>query len=594
MLYPKLNKIKTARQWTEQFLGLDRRPRTYDGAFDAMGNMTGEPWPLLSSRKKRGLVAELDSPQAMAALGKLAWIDGSTLYFNGQATAINDLSLDADMLPKRITAMGAYLLIMPDKRYYNTVDPEDRGGIERLWASRGSVTFTLCDMDGIDYPLSETFLGDRDPLSLANETPGEGDYWLNTGEYPHALYRLYDGKWVSVSSTYVKISGAGIGEGLNVQDGVRISGIEYSGNDAAFGEQLEFLNQTHIIQAVADDFIVITGVIDYRYTQTNGKVRADRRMPQMDYLIECNNRLWGCRFGEQDGETVNRIYACALGDFKNWEKYMGTSMDSYYVNVGSDGPFTGAAVHRGYPHFFKTDCVHKVYGDKPSNFQTQLTECVGVKQGCSGSLAAYNGGLYYVSVNGVEYFESLTENRSKALGLEGVEAAAAGQAGGRYYLSVKCRDGQWDLYVLDLERGVWHRQDDSHALSFTELNGEMYMLLANGLLYALNGTEGEEEPEDVTWYAETAVMGYEYPDHKYLSRFLLRMRLGVKAECRVYVQYDSDGLWLFKGTIRGEDRVKTYLLPVIPRRCEHLKVRFEGHGFMQLYGMARELAIGRE
>ena len=594
MLYPKLNKIKTARQWTEQFLGLDRRPRTYDGAFDAMGNMTGEPWPLLSSRKKRGLVAELDSPQAMAALGKLAWIDGSTLYFNGQATAINDLSLDADMLPKRITAMGAYLLIMPDKRYYNTVDPEDRGGIERLWASRGSVTFTLCDMDGIDYPLSETFLGDRDPLSLANETPGEGDYWLNTGEYPHALYRLYDGKWVSVSSTYVKISGAGIGEGLNVQDGVRISGIEYSGNDAAFGEQLEFLNQTHIIQAVADDFIVITGVIDYRYTQTNGKVRADRRMPQMDYLIECNNRLWGCRFGEQDGETVNRIYACALGDFKNWEKYMGTSMDSYYVNVGSDGPFTGAAVHRGYPHFFKTDCVHKIYGDKPSNFQTQLTECVGVKQGCSGSLAAYNGGLYYVSVNGVEYFESLTENRSKALGLEGVEAAAAGQAGGRYYLSVKCRDGQWDLYVLDLERGVWHRQDDSHAFSFTELNGEMYMLLANGLLYALNGTEGEEEPEDVTWYAETAVMGYEYPDHKYLSRFLLRMRLGAKAECRVYVQYDSDGLWLFKGTIRGEDRVKTYLLPVIPRRCEHLKVRFEGHGFMQLYGMARELAIGRE
>ena len=322
MLYPKLNKIKTARQWTEQFLGLDRRPRTYDGAFDAMGNMTGEPWPLLSSRKKRGLVAELDSPQAMAALGKLAWIDGSTLYFNGQATAINDLSLDADMLPKRITAMGAYLLIMPDKRYYNTVDTEDRGGIERLWASRGSVTFTLCDMDGIDYPLGETFLGDRDPLSLANETPGEGDYWLNTGEYPHALYRLYDGKWVSVSSTYVKISGAGIGEGLNVQDGVRISGIEYSGNDAAFGEQLEFLNQTHIIQAVADDFIVITGVIDYRYTQTNGKVRADRRMPQMDYLIECNNRLWGCRFGEQDGETVNRIYACALGDFKNWEKYM--------------------------------------------------------------------------------------------------------------------------------------------------------------------------------------------------------------------------------------------------------------------------------
>ena len=164
----------------------------------------------------------------------------------------------------------------------------------------------------------------------------------------------------------------------------------------------------------------------------------------------------------------------------------------------------------------------------------------------------------------------------------------------KYYLSAKDQDGQWDLYVLDTERGVWHRQDESHVLSFAELNGELYALMSNGLLYAMNGSEGEKEPEEVTWYAEMAAMGYEYPDHKYLSRFLLRMKLGVKAECRVYLQYDSDGLWRHKGTIRGSDKVKMYLLPVIPRRCEHVKVRFEGHGDMQLYGMARELAIGRE
>ena len=190
MLYPRLNGIRKTRQWTEQFLGLDRRPRTYDGAFDAMGNMTGDPWPLLSSRKRRGLVAELDSPQAMAVLGKLAWIDGDTLYFDGQATAINDLSLDADMLPKRIIAMGAYLLIMPDKRYYNTVDPEDRGSIERLWASAGDVTFTLTDMDGVDYPQGSMHTGNAAPEANA---ASEGDYWLNTAEKPHTLYRMYDG-----------------------------------------------------------------------------------------------------------------------------------------------------------------------------------------------------------------------------------------------------------------------------------------------------------------------------------------------------------------------------------------------------------------
>ena len=150
------------------------------------------------------------------------------------------------------------------------------------------------------------------------------------------------------------------------------------------------------------------------------------------------------------------------------------------------------------------------------------------------------------------------------------------------------------MYVLSTERGIWHRQDDSRAIAFAALDGEIYMLQSNGLLWALNGTKGEKEQEDVTWWAETAVIGYEYPDHQYLSRFLLRMKLEEGAACTLSVQYDSDGVWHKKGAIQGTGRVKTYLLPIVPRRCEHMQVRIEGHGGMRLYGVARELAIGRE
>ena len=62
MHYPTLKTVASQQVWTEQFTGLDRRPRAGDGAFAAMGNMTGENWPLLSSRKKRGVVAELENP----------------------------------------------------------------------------------------------------------------------------------------------------------------------------------------------------------------------------------------------------------------------------------------------------------------------------------------------------------------------------------------------------------------------------------------------------------------------------------------------------------------------------------------------------
>lgn len=592
MRMPRLNAIQKQRLWTEQFLGLDRRPRTYDGAFADMGNMTGDPWPLLSSRKKRGRVAELDAPRAMAGLGKLAWIDGDTLYFDGQATAIDDLSTAAAMLPKRIVTMGAYLLIFPDKRYYNTVDPEDRGSIERLWSSAGNVSFTLCDMDGIDYPAGSIHVSDTDPKN-STPAPAEGDFWLNTGNDPHTLSKLYDGEWEGVSSVYVKIASTGIGAGLKANDGVKISGIQYSGDNESLKKQLEMLNNAGLAVAVEDDFIVTPGIIDYAYTQTTGTVRADRRMPEMDYVIECNNRLWGCRYGTQDGEMVNTLFASALGDFKNWDKFMGTAMDSYYVAVGTQGPFTGAAVHRSSPYFFKERCVHKVYGEKPSNFQTQVVECDGVRPGCADTIRAHNGVLYYVGSHSVEMFESLPEPIGQALGHR-ITAGAAGMLGPVYYLSGRDEEGKWSLYTFDTERRVWHRQDDSRIKAFAELGPELYAMEENGLIWTADGTSGTPEAEDVTWWADSAVMGYEYPDHHYISRLLLRMSMGRDADCEIAVQYDSDGLWRFKGRVQGTGKAGTYLLPVIPRRCGHLQIRLSGHGDIQLFGIARELAMGRE
>jgi len=582
MLYPTLREIPTQRVWTEQFSGLDRRARVYDGAFDAMGNMTGEPWPLLSSRKKRGLVKELDDPRGLCTLGRPAWVDGDTLYFDGEATPVTGLGAGE----KRLVTMGAYILIFPDKVYYNTVKPEDRGGIEREWSSRGNVTFTICALDGMEYPTGDMTVGPEAP-----QAPQEGDYWLDTSGDVHALYRYFEG-WEGIATVYVKISAPGIGQDIKAQDSVTVSGVRYGGENESLRGQLEALNSTHVVQAAGDDYIVVIGLLDQQYVQRTGAVRADRKIPELDFVIECNNRLWGCRYGEQDGETVNRIYACALGDFRSWGRFQGDAMDSFYVDVGTEGPFTGACVHRGNPVFFKSGCMHQIYGDKPGNFQSQMTICEGVKEGCGGTLTPDNGALYYVSAGGVQKLESLPENVGKALGEIQLISGTAGAAGGKYYLSAKEKNGAWSLYVMDMERGTWHRQDASRAIAFAELDGEMYMLRSDGTLWALNGTEGDEEPGDVTWYAETAPMGYEQPEHKYLSRFTLRMRLGADAVCRILAQYDGEDMWREKGTVSGNGKVSVFTVPIVPRRCDTMRLRLEGHGDFRLYGIARELGGG--
>ena len=56
---------------------------------------------------------------------------------------------------------------------------------------------------------------------------------------------------------------------------------------------------------------------------------------------------------------VNELYACKLGDFKNWNCFLGISTDSYVASVGTDGPWTGAVTYLGNPIFFKETCLHK-------------------------------------------------------------------------------------------------------------------------------------------------------------------------------------------------------------------------------------------
>ena len=76
-------------------------------------------------------------------------------------------------------------------------------------------------------------------------------------------------------------------------------------------------------------------------------LQCERRVPDLDYLTECDNRVWGCSGSE------NVIYACKLGDPTNWFSYRNTAADSYAVTVGSDGDFTGAAACMGYVLFFQ-------------------------------------------------------------------------------------------------------------------------------------------------------------------------------------------------------------------------------------------------
>ena len=583
MRYPQLKELPTTREMVDVFRGYNHNLRISNGEFFNMKNMTSDYYPVLSPRGKRGVYAKPASPQALIAKEALCYVDGTDFVMGAQRINMELSTAHADN-PKKLVSMGAYVIIMPDKKYINTANIEDRGLIESTFDAEYETTFTLCRVDGSSYDIQYT-------QTDAPDNPTSTTMWIDTSVTPNVLKQWSDSSsmWISIATTYVKIQHQGIGKAFEVHDGITISGLK--DHQSA---QIAALEGSAIIYDKGDDYIVIVGILDKAET-VQGKITFKRTMPIMDFIIECNNRLWGCRYGlDESGELVNRLYASKLGDFKNWNCYMGVSTDSYYANVGTDGYFTGAVSHLGSALFFKEKCMHKVYGSFPAEFTVQDTVCRGVQSGCESSLAIVNEVLYYKARNAVcAYDGSLPVEVGYALGNERYYEAVGGAHGNKYYLSMCDSFDNWNLFVYDTAKGLWHREDNLHATHFASYRGEMYCVDAEDRnIITLLGS-GEEDETDVEWMVETGELGITSPDMKYISRITFRMSMEVGAEMNIYAQYDLSDEWIQVCHIRSTS-LRSFSIPIRPRRCDFMKLKIEAKGMGKIYAMTKTIEQGSD
>ena len=603
MKLSKLTELPTSRDMIDVFGGYNHNLRIGEGEFYDMTNLTSADYPVLSPRPQRGVYTpgnNADTPEnplGMIAKDALCYVEAngdgtSTFYINGYPITFegNDALNDE---PKTLISMGSYVIIMPDKNYINTKDYYDKGKIEKTFdAKTGTAQFNLCKIDGEGYTIEDANITDTAP-----EDPEDLEYWLDTSGETHVLkqYSKTNSQWVSVATTYIKISfpntTTDLRELFSAEDGLTISGITAS-------EQLEDLNNTMVVWEVGEKHIIVTGILDRTTTQTlseSAYISIKRQMPNMDFIIESGNRLWGCRYGTAlNGEVVNEIYASKLGDFKNWNTFAGISTDSYVVGVGTDGQFTGAITHGGYPIFFKENCMHKVYGNYPANYQIQTIACRGVQKGCSKSLAIVNEILYYKSRSAIcAYDGSLPVEISSALGDVVYSDAVAGVLRNKYYISMKDSDGEYHLFVYDTLKGMWHREDNTQAEGFCNCDGELYYIdYDTSKIKTVRGT-GITDTKPIKWEATTGIIGTESPDKKYLSRIVLRGSLEVGTKLYLQAQYDSSSAWeqIFS---MSATTLRTFAIPIRPKRCDHLRLRFVGEGEAKIFSITKTFEQGSD
>lgn len=590
MFYPKLKASPKTRDIRRAFGGYNHNPQAAEGEFYEMENLSSRGYPLLTARDPRGVVATLENPQGMLAKEALCYVDGHKVYYNGAEVPGITLSTLEGTTPKSLVSMGAYVVIFPDKVYFNTENPLDHGSLENsrsvVCSSGAGVSFRLCRQDG--SPIEGYAVGTQAP-----EEPQEGTLWLDTGESPHTLksYSVSQAVWTVLSGVHVKLEGENLGLGFAVGDGVTLSGCG-SGAEGSEKGQLEALNGANCIEERDDDFLVVTGILDAPFFQGEGTVTVKRIVPDLDYVTECGNRLWGCKYGLVGTKTVNEIYACALGDPKNWNRFQGLSTDSYAASRGSDGPWTGAVTYQGCPIFFKENAMEKVYPDASGAHQIVTGQCRGVKKGCGRSLQIVSGTLYYLSPEGVcAYDGSLPQLVSGTLGKLSCTEAAAGTLGEKYYLSVGGETGS-NLFVYDGEKRLWHREDSLKVRFFARRGTELFAIDENKRLLAMTGAAGTLEGP-VSFSAETGPWGFSQPDNKYVSRLTLRLGLEQGSIFQVEISYDS-GPWENKGKLQGKGNLRSMTFSILPRRCDHFALRLSGSGPFRLYSLAKTLEEGSD
>jgi hypothetical protein len=343
------------------------------------------------------------------------------------------------------------------------------------------------------------------------------------------------------------------------------------------------------------NYIVVEGILDeavYVKAGESGALTVERKMPQMDFVVECGNRLWGCYYGpnEEGTDILNEIYASKLGDPTNWQSYQGLSTDSWTASRGTPALFTGAAVLDNSPLFFREEWLEKVYPSSTGAHQIQTYSVDGVEKGSHRSLLVIDDKLYYKSRMGVMVYEgTLPRSISAAFGDWVFREGNAGRHGKRYEISMLDANKAMVTGVYDINSGDWHMETGGwEGCAFT-WKDELYHSAEVNQTCVLHKRYGGTIREE--WQAETGIISYELPEHKFVSCVRVRVRMPYTARFKAYIKYENDNTWAEKGSLSnsGAGVVNSFEFNIYPLRCDHFRLKFEGKNGAEVISISYRL-----
>ena len=341
-------------------------------------------------------------------------------------------------------------------------------------------------------------------------------------------------------------------------------------------------NKDVTIKGLSDTVLTVAEG-SFQEAEETAALTVERRVPDLDYICESENRLWGC------SNSSKTIYASALGDPTNFYTYEGLSTDAYALAVGSEGDFTGCCKLSTSVLFWKENALHKMLGSYPAEYSLYTYNIEGLRRGCHKSLQVINEVLFYMGIHGVYAYSGGSPSLiSSCFGDCDMTEAVAGNDGDHYYLSVL--DGTVRRFlVYDTRLAVWLQEDDTRCIDFARLGREVYFLSGDGEVWL---ADTGKEDADVEWLARFTPFYETVQGRKRYSKILLRVEMPRGAWLRAEVRCDG-GVWREAGKILGQEH-DTTPLRIVFARCDRFEIRLSGHGPCAIMTMLREFSVGSD
>lgn len=622
-----------------------------EGELCDMENMTSDYYPELASRPERKNAFTVTRPRGFGAGDELYWLAGGDLHY-GELEIENAVTETDEM--RTFAQIGDTLTVWPDKigvdvtdgsiRKLNAVkgDPvrlywlfytsfagtystkRNRLGINNIGVSMVSlpdfrVGDALTISGNIVYPennvtavLREFWRNDYDwwglvfddytftPVNIVRvgltEALSGGTYYFDAGCTDYAL-RLISVPAVESGSVFVRFKEGTIDDykyediekvvvvptGATEYTQVDYTSAEVGLETAPSGTTMLPFDSLH--RTYDYDYLPPPPWSHYAWTEY---LKIERAVPDLDIVFAHENRLYGAK-----GDT---IYVSKWGDPFNWNAFEGTATDSFTTETGTPGSFTGGISYGGYPRFFKEDYIFTLYGDYPAEYELVEHRQLGVMEGSGASLAVGDGRLFYLSPQGPCVYSGGEPARiAEAFGTTKYKNGVGASDDVKYYLAMQDENGAYHQFVYDIQRNIWMREDDANALAMCRYSGEVWRLDADGSVQILGRPmrypADAEDEGDVEWYAEFGDIACAVPERKRVTKLMLRLELQEDAAIRVRMKFDSEDTWRTVATAAAPSK-RSVLLPVIPRRHDHFRLRIEGTGQCRISSLSIEAETG--